>query len=119
MTEADVVILDEKDVVTDKTEGPTTVLIREFHAISGNPSGKLAVVRWSDGVEFCCLIVDYKVQWQVTRNRNGFVHYYPKGPRQADREDMINFLVNDYPDSFEFVLFHPEILDGRYYGDKE
>lgn len=119
MIEMDVVILNELDIPIDKTMPRSEFLLRRFRNISGNPNGKLAVVRWKDGTQFCAWILGYKVRWQITTDRICTYHYPMSPPERGTRDQMIDIARDRFPNLFDLILFHPEILDGKYLGDKE
>lgn len=62
MVERDIIILDERDIPTDKSQPRSESLLRRYRTISGNPNGILAVVRWRDNTEFCAWILNYQVK---------------------------------------------------------
>ncbi len=63
--------------------------------------------------------VDPKTAWSVV-NKDTFkvINYLifdgTSHGTSVTKERFIDFLKSDYPDDFELVLFHPEILEGRY-----
>jgi len=59
------------------------------------------------------------VKWQITVDSFGN-YYYPMGPlRKGTTDQMIDAARDKFPRLFDLILFHPEILDGRYFGDKK
>lgn len=119
MTEMDIIIIDERDIPTNKSLPRSESLLRQYRAISGNPNGILAVVRWRDNTEFCAWILNYQVKWQITVDSFGKYYYSMGPPRRGTRDQMIDAARDNFPRLFDLILFHPEILDGRYFGDKK
>ena len=117
MIEMDVVILNELDIPIDKTMPRSEFLLRRFRNISGNPNGKLAVVRWKDGTQFCAWILDYKVRWQITTDRIGTYHYPMSPPERGTKDQMIDIAYSDFPRLFNLILGYNSIYKkSRYYG---
>lgn len=53
-----------------------------------------------------CIILTQQMKWAIVGRHS----YYTNPDRSCPKEDFFNWIQIAYPDSFEWLLFHPEWL---------